>query len=145
MKRWGFLAILISLNSFLAFDTEEFEKSFFQAQPKTNLEKANLYSAQGAIYHAKGLFVEAVQLYEESIKIRNELGLQKTPSYANLLFLNSIAEHKSGNSCKAKDLAKKAIQLWKELGHLENANIAKHEGLTEFENTCKMKTLSKLE
>ncbi|MCX7999417.1 MAG: tetratricopeptide repeat protein [Leptospiraceae bacterium] len=145
MKAWGFFVVILSLSNVGAFDIEEFEKSFFQAQPKTSLEKANLYSAQGAIYHAKGLFTEAVQLYEESLKIRNELGLQKTPSYANLLFLNSIAEHKSGNSCKAKDLAKKAIQLWKELGNLEDANVAKHEGLSEFESNCKMKMISKLE
>lgn len=145
MKLWSFAVFFVSLGVLFAFDVEEFEKSFFQAQPKTISEKANLYSAQGAIYHSKGMFSEAIQLYEESIKLRNELGLHKTPSYANVLFLQSIAEHKTGNSCKAKELAKKAIQLWKDLGHAEDANIAKHEGLNEFESSCKFKMISKLE
>lgn len=145
MKAYIFTFLIFQLYTTLfSFEIEEFEKSFFQAQPKTALEKANLYSAQAAIYHTKGLFSEAIHLYEESIKLRNELGLHKTSHYANLLFLNSIAEHKRGNSCKAKDLAKKAIQLWKELGELEEANIAKQEGLTEFESNCKVKLISQI-
>jgi hypothetical protein len=86
--------------------------------------------------------VRAIAYYKSSLTLKEQIGLDKSSSYANLLFLLSIAEHKSGNSCNSITHIKKVIGLYSYLGMTKDVITAEEELILYNENCKKEKTLS---
>lgn len=143
MKLLTFLTLTLFSAALFSNDMEDFEASFHNAKPSELPELAKNLSARGSLYHARGQFSDAIQMYKKSLKIRKEIGEEKTSNYALILFLNSIAEHRLGNSCEAQKTVKKAIQIYNSLGQKDEAESARQEGLFEFEKACQTIMVSK--
>ena len=82
------------------------------------------------------MYKEALELYEQSLFLREKIGLKNSHGYANILFLSSIAEHKTGESCKAVKRISSAIQIYKNLGYQDESKVAEEEGLKVYQRAC---------
>ncbi|MBP9885173.1 MAG: tetratricopeptide repeat protein [Leptospiraceae bacterium] len=99
---------------------------------------AGNYSALGSTHQIKGDYAKALENYKKSLHIRKAIGLDKTQGYATVLFLESIVEHKLGDSCSAMANIKKVISIYQYLGLVDDAQVAEKEGLKEFKSACEV-------
>lgn len=128
------LVFIASVASAHDLDTLE---SIFQSNRITEIPQiASNLSARGSILQSKGMYKEALELYEQSLSLREKIGTQNTQSYATILFLSSIVEHKSGESCKAMKRIEKVIEIYKNLGKQNESNIAEEEGFKVYQKAC---------
>ncbi len=136
MKKIALFVFLSGVLSINAYDLDQLE-SIFQSNRVTELPQIALnLSARGSIQQSKGQYKDALDLYDQSLKLRDKLGLNKTMGYATVLFLSSIAHHKSGESCKALGKIGQAIDIYNNLGKKEEARVAEEEGLKVFKTSC---------
>lgn len=107
-----------------------------------NLEdEAARLSALGSVYHQKGDYTSAVDYYTKSIQLREKIGVNNTESYANLLFLDSIALHKLGNSCSALNTIQEAVYIYNQIGLSKKSFTAKTEANEVYLPACKEQSL----
>ncbi|NBU98115.1 MAG: tetratricopeptide repeat protein [Spirochaetia bacterium] len=141
MKKIALFVLLSGFLSMNAYDLDQLD-SIFQTNRVTELPQIALnLSARGSIQQSKGQYKEAIELYDQSLKLREKLGLNKTMGYATVLFLSSIAHHKTGESCKAVSKIGVAIDVYKGLGKTEEARVAEEEGLNVFKTSCSSSNL----
>jgi tetratricopeptide (TPR) repeat protein len=133
------IALFVMLSGFLninAYDIDQLD-AIFQTNRVTELPQIALnLSARGSIQQSKGQYKEALELYDQSLKLRDKLGLNKTMGYATVLFLSSIVHHKTGESCKAVNKIGMAIEIYNNLGKKEEAQVAEEKGLNVFKSSC---------
>ncbi|MCB1143188.1 MAG: tetratricopeptide repeat protein [Leptospiraceae bacterium] len=131
------IAIFLSTTLGLgASDLDTLETVFSKHKPSDLNELALNLTAQASVKHSKGDFKSAISLYDQSLKIRKEIGQLHSKGYANVVFLKSIALHRDGDSCSAARDIKHAIQIYNEIGNVEDANIARVEGLEVYNMNC---------
>ena len=117
-------------------DTTDVEKSFKERKSSSKTEEALRLSALGSLKHQHGNYEEALEYYQNSLKIRKELGLKHTNSYANTLFLTSIAHHKVGKSCLAYTEIKEVIHIYNHIGNEIDGKVAEEEAKKTFLPAC---------
>jgi tetratricopeptide (TPR) repeat protein len=138
------LAILLStISTISANDLEMMDANFNSYTPKNLMEVATNLSARAGIKHSKGEYKSAIKMYDESLKIRKNLGHDSTKGYATVVFLKTVAQHRDGNSCDAAKNIKEAIEIYKQLGEFEDLKAAHHEGLQVYQMKCEGELLSK--
>lgn len=130
------ISLFILASAVSAYDIDTLD-AIFQSNRITEIPQvASNLSARGSILQSKGMYKEALELYEQSLALRDKLGTQNTQGYATVLFLSSIVEHKTGDSCKAAKRIGKAIQIYKILGKQEESHVAEEEGLKVYQKAC---------
>ena len=144
MKRM--YAIIILLLSFIlnANDLNIIETMINSNRVTEIPDIAKNLSARGSIHQSKGEYKEAIQLYETSLMLRERIGLEKSYGYATVLFLLTIAEHKSGKSCNSLRRIDKVISIYTYLGKHEDARLAEEEGKNIYNKKCDSQILSSL-
>lgn len=137
MKK-SLILILFSISTILVADSDiaNVEKIIQNSRPADLAAIAGNFSALGSTHQIKGDYAKALENYKKSLEIRKAIGMDKTQGYATVLFLESIVEHKLGDSCKALSNIKKVISIYNHLGMLDDAHIAETEGLKEFKSAC---------
>ena len=142
MKARIALFIVFGALSLHAYELDQLE-AIFNTNRITEIPQIALnLSAKGSIMQSKGLYKEALELYEQSLHLREKLGLNKTQGYATVLFLSSIAEHKTGDSCKALNRIGQVIEIYNYLGKKEEARTAEEEGMKIYQKSCNSKLVS---
>jgi tetratricopeptide (TPR) repeat protein len=137
MKKILLIACFLGISSpVFTEDLDTIEASLKNSRPYKLPELAANLSALGSLYHKKGNYSEAVKKFEESLMIRKQLGLVRTPGYANILLLSSISDHKMGQSCKAFKKAQKAKEVFMSLGEDEVVLSIETEALPEYKASC---------
>lgn len=140
-KKIAIALILSSMFGLYAESAEDtVEEIFNKNRPSDLASIAGNLSAVGSLHQSKGDYASALTHYSKSLKIREELGLEKTQGYALVLFLSSIAEYRLGNSCKAVGIAKKVISIYQYLGQTEDAKLAEVQGLSSYKEACSLVT-----
>lgn len=119
-----------------AYDLDQLEAIFKSSRLSELPQIALNLSARGSILQSKGQYKEALDLYSQSLVLRDKLGLNKTSGYATVLFLSTIAYHKTGESCIAMGKINKVIEIYQILGKEEEAKMAEEEGLNVFKKSC---------
>lgn len=134
------ISILFSISTILLADSDKnsIENIIQKSRPADLPAIAGNYSALGSTHQIKGEYAKALENYKKSLQIRKAIGLDKTQGYATVLFLESIVEHKLGDSCKAMANVKKVINIYNYLGMIDDANVAEAEGLKEFKSACEV-------
>lgn len=139
------LTIASIFSIFTAIQADEFNKMkklLDKAKPSNQTELALNLGAKGSLYHTQENYTEAIKYYTQSLDLRKKLGMERTNGYANLLFLSAIAESKLGNDCAAADKTHKVVEIYKQIGSNEEADLAEKEGLTPFKKSCQEKLIS---
>lgn len=134
------ILILFSISTTLFADSElaSVETILKNSRPADLPNIAANYSALGSTFQIKKDYSNALLNYKKSLQIRKAIGLDMTHGYANILFLTSIVEHKTGDSCKATEDIKKVIKIYQYLGLVDDARTAESEGLKEFKSACEV-------
>jgi len=117
---------------------DSLEELFSKNRPNDLVNIAGNLSAIGSLHQSKGDYPSALNHYNKSLRIREQLGLEKTSGYALVLFLSSVAEFRLGNSCKAAGIAKNVVSIYQYLGQTEDAKLAEVQGLTSFREACQL-------
>jgi len=136
MRKLSILFIFCAALQVNAYDLDQLE-AIFKSTRLTELPQiaVNL-SARGSILQSKGQFKEAIDLYSQSLQLRDKLGLTKTSGYATVLFLKTIAHHKTGESCTAMGNINQVIEIYNYLGKDVEAKLAEEEGLNVYKKSC---------
>lgn len=134
------ILILFSISTILIADSDiaNVEKIIKNSRPADLPAIAGNYSALGSTHQIKGDYTKALENYKKSLEIRKAIGLDRTQGYATVLFLESIVEHKLGDSCKAMANIKTVINIYNYLGMVDDAHVAEKEGLKEFKSACEV-------
>jgi tetratricopeptide (TPR) repeat protein len=136
MRKLGIMFIFCAALQVNAYDLDQLE-AIFKSTRLTELPQiaVNL-SARGSILQSKGQYKEAIDLYTQSLQLRDKLGLSKTSGYATVLFLKTIAHHKTGESCVAMGNINQVIEIYNFLGKDSEAKMAEEEGLNVYKKSC---------
>lgn len=139
MKK-SLVLILFAISSVLLADSAltQVETIIQNSRPADLPAIAGNYSSLGSTHQIKGDYAKALENYKKSLHIRKAIGLDKTQGYANVLFLESIVEHKLGDSCSAVVHMKQVIKIYQYLGLVDDAHVAEKEGLQEFKSACEV-------
>lgn len=119
-----------------AYDLDQLEAIFKSSRLSELPQIALNLSARGSILQSKGQYKEALDFYSQSLVLRDKLGLNKTSGYATVLFLSTIAHHKTGESCIAMGKINQVIEIYHTLGKEAEAKMAEEEGLNVFKKSC---------
>jgi len=136
MKRILLIAVFLINSIISAYDLNDIEIIFSSSRITQIPDIAKNMSATGTIHHSKGEYIKAIEFYNNSLILRERIGLSKSYGFATVLFLLGIAKDKSGDSCNAILPIQKAMNLYRYLGKEEDSRIAEEE-ITNVSNNCK--------
>jgi hypothetical protein len=135
MKKFIIIVTILISSILNAYELDEIEAMLTTTKLTELPDVAKNLSAVGSIHHSKKDYNKAILYYNQSLSIREHLGLNKSYSFANILFLLSIAEDKSGRSCNALISSKKAIDIYYYLGRDEDVKLIENE-IQNYSNSC---------
>lgn len=129
------LILLLNFFAICLFSEHPTTKEIVKNSRMFNLPKiANEYNQEGILYAEKKDYKSASEYYSKSLDLKKEIGLEKSPSYAETLKLKAISEHKLNNSCFALKLIKEANQINEFLAISNKVNQSLQK---DFESSCK--------
>ena len=134
MKIFRFVALLISIT--FSLQAKDIESVFAKKEGTVEFQEAKRLSALGSIQHQKGNYKSALQYYARSIHLREKNGMDLTNSFANILFLSSIAHHRMGNSCISSQEVKRAIAIYRGNHQDEQLALAEKELEKTYSPAC---------